>query len=105
MAHQATTEGLCDGVGGVSFMYPIPILSPFLFIYYICFFKFTGFLIYLSALIFIYYYVYLCEREQAPIKINNKEKCLFSSWKLFNTHAYQVSSPCVLLLAVLRVKK
>ena len=84
---------------------PSPSCLPF-FLYIISvFFKFTGFLIYLSALIFIYYYVYLCEREQAPIKINNKEKCLLSSWKLFNTHAYQVSSPCVLLLAVLRVKK
>ena len=49
-------------------MYPIPILSPFLFICLI--FKFTAFLIYS------FYYVYLCERGQAPYKkIIEKNVC------------------------------
>ena len=40
--------------------YTIPIMPLF--------FKFTGFLNYLSPLIFIYYYVYLCERGRTPYK-------------------------------------
>ena len=43
---------------------------------------------------------YLCGRGQAPIKINNREKCLLSSWKWCNMHAYQVS--CALPLASLK---
>ena len=30
---------------------------------------------------FIYYYIYLCERGESPIKINIRQKCLLSSWK------------------------
>ena len=70
---------------------------------YASFLRSTGFLFYLSPLIFMYCtYNISVKGGKPPIKINNREKCLLSSWKWCNMHAYQVSSPCVLPLGSLK---
>ena len=63
----------------IGFMYPIPILC-FYTIPICLFFKFAGFLIYLSPFI-IYTTMYISVKGgKPPIKINNREKWLLS-WK------------------------
>ena len=75
-------------------------LSPFLF-YTSSFLNSQGFNLLVSTHFYILH-VYICERGRAPYKkINNREKCLLSSWKWCNAHEYQVSSPCVLPLGSL----
>ena len=72
-------------------MYPIPILSPFLFISSLCgaFIKFAGFSTHFYTLLHI-----SVRKGGPPIVEKNASGCHGS-----NTHAYQFSTPCVLPLS------
>ena len=85
-------------------MYPIPILSPFLFIPLLHasfsnsqYFKFT------CLHSFLYTTTYISVKGgKPPLTINNREKYLLPLLKWCNMHAYQIPSQCALQLASLR---